>query len=52
MNTNKQHDEETKFQLELIDREIKAADMMMRLYCWVVMPLVLAAAGYALYSLF
>ena len=52
MKTNDKHDAYTKFQLELIDREIRAVDRMMKLYVWVVMPLVLGGAGYLLHSLF
>jgi hypothetical protein len=30
-----------KWQLELIDRELRAAKIEMRLYCWIVMPIAL-----------
>ena len=52
MKTNDKHDAHTRFQLELIDREIRAVDRMMKLYVWGVMPLVLGGAGYLLHCLF
>ena len=39
------------FQLELIDREIRAARLESLLFCWVVIPFGLIAAGLACLSI-
>jgi hypothetical protein len=43
--------EAEKVQLELINKQIKQADLEMKLYAWIVMPVVLALVGSMIYSM-